>query len=106
MKSVPCSFVRVLVLTTALLLSPGAHAQPCVPVVSNLVGWWRAEGNALDQSGINNGAAEGEVGFDGGKVGQAFSFNGTNAAVRMPASASLNVGPGDGFTIEGWIKPS
>jgi hypothetical protein len=39
-------------------------------------------------------------------VGQAFSFNGTNANVRVPASASVNVGLAEGFTIETWINPA
>ena len=57
-------------------------------------------------SGTNNGVLEGGVAFAAGEVGQAFSFNGTNADVRVPASASLNVGLADGFTIETWINPA
>jgi hypothetical protein len=44
--------------------------------------------------------------FINGKVGWAFSFNGTNADVRVPASASLNLGAGGGLTLEAWIKPA
>ena len=44
--------------------------------------------------------------FVPGQVGQAFSFNGTNAYVGMTASSSLNVGAGSGLTIEAWIKPT
>jgi hypothetical protein len=29
-----------------------------------------------------------------------------NADLRMPSSSSLNVGAGDGLTIEGWINPN
>jgi hypothetical protein len=39
-------------------------------------------------------------------VGQAFNFDGSNANLVIPASASQNVGTNSGFTIEGWIKPS
>ena len=35
-----------------------------------------------------------------------FGFNGTDADLRVPASASLNVGPAEGFTIETWINPA
>jgi len=41
--------------------------------------------------------------FHGGEVGQAFSFVNTNGApVRIPASPTLNVGTGNGFSIEAW----
>ena len=42
--------------------------------------------------------------FTTGEVGQAFSFDGATGYVSVPASASLDVGSGGGFTIEGWIK--
>src|SRR6185369_3149181 len=35
-----------------------------------------------------------------------FSFNGTNAYVSFPARSNLDVGVGNGFSIECWIKPS
>ena len=73
---------------------------------AGLVSWWRGEGDASDSAGTNNGVLEGGVAFAAGEVGQAFSFNGTNADVRVPASASLNVGLADGFTIETWINPA
>ena len=79
---------------------------PCAPAPSSLVSWWRGEGSALDATGTNNGVLEGGVGFAAGEVNQAFTFNGTSADVRVPASASLNVGLADGFTIETWINPA
>ena len=79
---------------------------PCATPPSGLVGWWRGEGAASDFAGTNNGVLEGGVAFATGEVGQAFKFNGTNADARVPASASLNVGLADGFTIEAWINPA
>jgi hypothetical protein len=79
---------------------------PCATPPAGLVGWWRGEGAASDSAGTNNGVLEGGVAFAAGEVGQAFKFNGTNADVRVPASASLNVGLADGFTIETWINPA
>src|SRR5439155_26650887 len=77
----------------------------CAPVPSGLVSWWRAEGDGVDFVGTNNALLSG-VGFIAGKVGQAFNFlNTTSNPVRIPASASLNVGSGAGLTIEGWIDP-
>ena len=78
----------------------------CAPVPAGLVGWWAGEGNANDSAGTDNGVLEGGVTFVPGEVGQAFSFDGTTADVRIPASATLNVGVGDGLTIETWIRPA
>jgi hypothetical protein len=75
-------------------------------VPAGLIGWWRGAGNALDETGVNNGLLEGPVSFAPAEAGQGFVFDGTNAYVKVPASPSLEVGPGAGFTVEGWIKPS
>jgi len=78
----------------------------CVTAPSGLAGWWPGEGTANDSHGTNNGLLEGGVSFLPGEVGQAFSFNGTNADVRVPASPGINIGPSNGMTIEAWIKPA
>ena len=79
------------------------------------------EGNANDSVGGCNGQLVNDVGFMPGKVGQAFDLNeGFNDGfgipsgrssrgggyVLIPASPILDVGKGDGFTIEGWINPT
>jgi hypothetical protein len=87
--------------TLTVLLAP-----PCDPVPSGLIAWWPGEGNGLDIIGTNNGGLEGGLGFASGEVGQAFYFNNTNAGFKVPASSSLNVGAGNGFTLEAWINPS
>ena len=81
-------------------------ATNCVSSPSGLVSWWRAEGDAIDALGTNNGVFEGGVEFAPGEVGQAFVFNTANADVKMAASSSLDVGTGDGFTVELWIAPA
>ncbi len=78
----------------------------CVPTASGLVSWWAAEGNASDAADSNNGTLQGGISFAPGKVGQAFSLNGSNAYVSFAASSNLNVGVGSGLTIEGWINPA
>jgi hypothetical protein len=78
----------------------------CVTASSGLVSWWPAEGNAEDAVGANNGTLVGGISYASGEVGRAFYLNGTNAYVKVPASGSLNVGIGHGFTVEGWINPS
>jgi prepilin-type processing-associated H-X9-DG protein len=88
----------------SLLLSAPVFASP-IPS-TGLVGWWRAEGDALDSAGTNHGVAADGVSFVPGKVGKAFLFNAAKAGILVPASPSLNVGAGSGFTLEAWINPS
>jgi len=71
-----------------------------------LVALWSGVGNANDTIGGNNGTLMNGTGFAAGKVGQAFHFPGSNAYVEVPASASLNVGTNNGFTLAGWVNPS
>lgn len=78
----------------------------CTPPPTNIVSWWRAEGNAYDSSGTNNGTAVGGVAYAVGQVGQAFVLNGSSSYISLSPSPSLDIGnPGSGITIEGWIKP-
>ena len=73
-----------------------------------MVAWYAGEGNNKDIQGptFENGSNGGSpaVGFNTGKVGQAFSFTGTNFVTMG------NVGPlfisNDKVTIDGWIKPN
>jgi hypothetical protein len=70
-----------------------------------LVALWSGEGGGNDLVGGNNAMLT-DISFAAGKVGQAFSFNGSTSTIKIPASASLDIGIGDGFTIMAWIKPS
>jgi bla regulator protein BlaR1 len=70
-----------------------------------LVALWSGEGDGIDSIGGNNATLT-DITFAPGKVGQAFSFNGLSSSIRIPASQSLDIGEGDGFTITAWIKPS
>ena len=77
-----------------------------VPVPPGLVSWWRGEGDAKDAYSTNDGVLTEGVSFAAGEVGQAFCFTNAGQALVVPASASLDVGAGDGFTLEAWINPS
>ena len=88
------------------VLTTVALPNPCLPPPSGLVAWWPGDGNANDLVGTNNATLVAGTTFAPGKSGLAFAFNGTDAAGRMAASSSLNVGVSSGLTIEAWIKPS
>lgn len=70
-----------------------------------LVALWSGEGDGNDSVGGNNAMLT-DISFVDGKVGRAFSFDGVNSTMRIPASPALDVGAGGGFTIMAWIKPS
>ena len=82
---------------------PPAPPSVCSPAPAGLVGWWQGEGNAADAVGGNGGAAQNGLRYSGGKVGQAFAFDGVDDEVLIPGAPSLNV---RSFTIETWINPS
>jgi len=92
--------------TLTILDNDGGGGGGCVAAPAGLVNWFPGDGNANDLVGGNNGTLVGGTSFAAGKVGQAFSFDGTDDGVRVAASTSLNVGAGGGFTIEAWINPS
>ncbi|MDP1726210.1 MAG: LamG-like jellyroll fold domain-containing protein [Bacteroidota bacterium] len=73
---------------------------------SNLVAWYPFNGNAIDESGNgNNGIVLGAT-LTQDRVGnllKSYSFNGTNARIKVPYSASLKT---PYITVNVWIKPS
>ncbi|HEX3857718.1 MAG TPA: LamG-like jellyroll fold domain-containing protein [Verrucomicrobiae bacterium] len=72
------------------------------PPLSGMVGWWRAENNALDSAGTNNGTLVGGTGYSPGMVGTAFQFIGGNSGVALGDPTDLHFT--NSFTIEGWVK--
>lgn len=78
--------------------------SPCADPPSGMLSWWKAEDNANDSFGSNHGTAQGGLTYAPGKVGKAFSFNGTNGYVEVPDSNSLDLTTA--MTIEAWINPT
>jgi len=67
-----------------------------------LVALWSGEGNVNDSVGGNNGELTGDATYEKGKVGQAFSFDGTrDTSVNVGNPAQLQL---QDFTIAAWIK--
>jgi Concanavalin A-like lectin/glucanases superfamily len=85
--------------TTAGSAGAGGTTQ-CLPVPSGLVSWWRAEGDATDTAGINDGQAFGQVTYVAGKVGLAFQFQ--NMAYVSASAAGLPATTAD-RTLEAWV---
>ncbi len=82
---------------TLIVLVP----PPCVPAPAGLVGWWPGEENADDLAGVNSGLLQGgATARVPGRVGQAFSFDGTSGSVRIPDSPELR--PAE-LTVEAWV---
>jgi len=82
----------------------GGATTSCAPVPPGLVAWWQGEGNALDQTGINNGTLVQNTNFGAGKVGGGFFGDITNNGgyAEVPDSPSLTLTKS--MTIEGWVK--
>ena len=73
-------------------------------LIATPVSWWKAENNASDAIDGNTGTLQGGMGFAAGEVGQAFSFDGVDDAVRIPNAANLNFT--NSLSIEAWVNPT
>lgn len=96
-------WAHVLFLLASIGLAAPALALDCLPPPSDMVSWWRAEGDATDFVDGNDGPAN-EIGFAAGMVGQAFSFDGINDVITIPHAANQNLGTG--FTVDAWVNPT
>jgi Concanavalin A-like lectin/glucanases superfamily len=90
-------------LTFLLALTPfgTAIAQTCLQPPQGLVSWWPGEGDAADIADSNSGTLNGGAAFAPGIVGQAFSFNGSDASVDVPYNVNLNIQKE--LTIDAWV---
>jgi hypothetical protein len=73
----------------------------CVPPPPGLLGWWRGQQNASDQTHARDGVVEGNVSYAPGKVGSAFAFD-RSGTVRASA-VGLPLGASD-RTLAAWVK--
>ncbi len=67
---------------------------------SDLVSWWKADGDAQDSVGSNHGAMHGKADFTDGLFGKAFRLNG--GFVEVPDAPSLRFGPDSKFSVSLW----
>jgi hypothetical protein len=64
---------------------------------TSIVAWYQAENNAIDSSGNGNDGTLYGGSYDTGVVGQAFSFDGDEDYVEIPASPTFNYP--DGYSV-------
>jgi hypothetical protein len=70
---------------------------------NSLVGWWRGEGNALDESGNeNNGTWNGTESYIPGKFGQVMEFNGIDQRIYLGNPEDLRID--NNFSISVYVK--
>jgi chitodextrinase len=89
----------------ALVLAPGStHAA--TPGLVAAFGFGEGSGSSVsDSSGNgNNGTVANTTWTANGKFGSALVFNGTNAKVTIPDSASLHLT--NALTLEAWVNPA
>ena len=74
---------------------------PCVEPPPGLVSWWRAEADATDWEGANDGSLNPGTGYAPGKVGQAFSIQAAGGGVDLGMPPNLQL---QDFSIEAWVR--
>jgi len=93
--------------TQSVAVQANAAPANCAAQPLGMVSWFRAEGNALDVRG-NSGTLVGGATYAAGKVGQAFSLNGTDAYVQAQSLPSQD--PTTAGSLDAWVnfaqKPS
>lgn len=76
--------------------------QATVP--ANIAAWYPADGDTNDLQAGNTATLQGGTTYGPGKVGQAFSFNGTSAYMTAPSSAANDpTGALRGASMEAWV---
>ena len=76
----------------------------CAPVPDGLAAWWRAEGDAIDAAGSNDGTEMNGAGYGPGLVGRAFDLDDDAEPdyIEVPDSDSLDIT--GAFSVEGWVQ--
>jgi Concanavalin A-like lectin/glucanases superfamily len=75
----------------------------CVASIPSLVAYWRADLDAKDSVGANDGTLEGGAHLSPGIADQAFDLDGVSAYVAVANTASMDFGTGD-FSISLWVS--
>ena len=91
-----------------IFASAGASGTSSCP--SGMAHYWKLDESSgtvfSDSIGANNASCSEGIdcpGFSSGKVGAALVFDGTSAAINIPADTSFDWGSTDSFSIEFWM---
>src|SRR5262245_7728396 len=98
------SAVSALAVVLTLTGVPNQTQAECVAPLNGLVSWWAFDGDFIDLKDNNPLETTGTPAFTEGYVDNALVLDQFDE-VWAPASAALDVGAGQGMTIEGWFKP-
>ncbi len=75
-------------------------AVACIEPFAGLVTWWPGDGSTADVAGHNPATFYGTTTFASGKVGQSFSFDGTNSYLRTEA---VSISATDHWSLAAWV---
>jgi len=71
-----------------------------VDLPTDLVSYWKLDGNPVDEAGINNGTVIGATSTDSGKIDKAYIFDGNDGI----GVGELNIGTS--ITVAAWVYPT
>ena len=91
-----CGAGRVLTCVLAVVLLGALSGEAA------LVSHWKADGDASDSAGSNTGFEQNGMGYATGKLGQAFTADGSDDYLWVPHNSSLDVS--SGFTKYAWFN--
>ena len=108
-RTYAAAILLTLVVTALALTASAAQARVDTSSANGLVAAYSFDegtgSTVADASGSGNSGTTSNTSWStSGRYGGALSFNGTNALVTVPDSASLDLSAG--MTLEAWVKPS
>lgn len=95
------------IITARFIVSPGLPQTlaACPPAPTDMVSWWKGDGNANDSSDGNSGTLTNGATFTMGQIGQAFSLDGVNDYITIPDANNLTP-PSNNITLSAWVNPT
>src|ERR1017187_1238859 len=88
--------------SVASLFVIGRSSNCAMSAPAGLISWWTGDATANDLVGTNNGVLENGTAYAPGKVGYAFTFNGSNQCVAIPSIPAAN----ELLSVTAWVYPT
>jgi len=102
-ETVTCTYTNEKEKGKIIIVKEGT-SESCQAAPANMVGWWAGDDSTNDMVDLNDGSLMGDAHYAAGKVGKAFSLDGSGDAVTIAEVGN----PLDGFeklTLDAWVKP-